>query len=376
MSTPRESLTGTVEPAGADTVLHPKLRSAFRNKFSEENFLPNPDQSPLFSVIIPVFNESESIPELYTSIDAVFTSMKSEYEIIFVNDGSTDDTLDVLRLLAKKSSRITVIDQRRNFGKAIALDTGFQAARGDIIITMDGDLQDDPKEIPPMFEKLNAGFDLVSGWKQKRYDPWHKTVPSKLFNFMTAQLSGVCLHDFNCGFKMYRCEVVKSIRIYGEMHRYIPALAHWKGFRVAEISVKHHPRKYGKSKYGIERLLRGFFDFVTIAFITKYHAKPMHFFGKLGFWLILAGSVSGIYLASLWIIREIFSVTSIGPIGTRPLLFVAVLFIVAGLLFFATGLICEMILYYFKDLTIDSYITKEIYREDSSNTKESRKKKR
>jgi glycosyltransferase involved in cell wall biosynthesis len=322
-----------------------------------------------FTVIIPVHNEDESVKELTDKISNVLSSMKKKFEIMYIDDGSTDNTLNELKELQKKNKTISIIELRRNYGKATALDIGFKKATGDFVVTMDGDLQDDPDEIPKMFEHMGDSYDLISGWKKKRHDPWHKTVPSLLFNKITSMVSGVKLHDFNCGFKMYRNIVVKNVNLYGEMHRYIPALAHWKGFRVGEMEVLHHARKYGKSKYGIERFLRGLFDFLTIAFITKYQSKPMHFFGKFGFTLNLVGGAAALYLAVLWFMREFFGFSEIGPIGERPLLAVAVFLIILGMLFFSTGLLAEMLVFLTRKDTFDDYLVKNTYSPSSSKIK-------
>ncbi len=295
------------------------------------------------TVVLPVYNESESLRELTGVLDEVLTDQPGSYELLFVDDGSTDDSLACLRDLAKTRPYMRIVQNRKNFGKAIALDTGFKMAVGDIVITMDSDLQDDPREIPAMLAKLDEGYDLISGWKKERNDPLGKTLPSKLFNAVTAWISGLPLHDFNCGFKTYRREVVENLNIYGDMHRYIPALAYWKGFRVAEIPVRHHARKYGNSKYGLERFLRGLFDFLTIAFITKFKDRPMHFFGVIGLIAAVLGFIPGFYLIALWLVR-VFGGPDYGPFGTRPLLFFSILMIIVAMLFFSTGLLAEMII--------------------------------
>jgi glycosyltransferase involved in cell wall biosynthesis len=219
--------------------------------------------APEISVVIPVYNEAESLQPLYQDLVSVLGTLGRPYELLFIEDGSTDGSFDTLAELHTQDCHVQVIQFRRNFGKAAALTVGFAEARGAIVITMDADLQDDPQEIPSLLNKLAEGFDLVSGWKYPRRDPLTKTLPSKLFNWATSRLSGVRLHDFNCGFKAYRREVVKEIRFYGDLYRYIPVLAHWQGFRVTEVPVRHHPRQFGQSKYGISRFLRGFFDLIT-----------------------------------------------------------------------------------------------------------------
>ncbi len=237
--------------------------------------------SRLISFVVPVYNEEKSLEILY---DKILENMPDEYEteIIFVNDGSTDQSATVIKEIIAKDKRVHLISFRKNFGKAMALESGFRNAHGTIVITMDADLQDDPVEIPNFIAKIDEGYDLVSGWKEKRQDPLEKRLPSKLFNKVTAKLSGVQLHDFNCGYKAYRKEVIDAIDVYGELHRYIPVLAHRKGFRIAEISVHHNKRQFGKSKYGFERYLRGLFDSLTVAFLGKYYDRPMHLFGRGG----------------------------------------------------------------------------------------------
>ena len=240
------------------------------------------------SIIIPVLNEEKNIPILHNRLTQVLTPIKKTYEIIFIDDGSTDNTIIEIKKLVDKNTKL--IEFRRNFGKAYALDLGFKEAKGKIIFTMDGDLQDDPREIPRFLEAIKH-YDLVSGWKFRRKDPITKKLPSKLANYITRKSTGVKIHDMNCGFKAYRSETAKSITLYGDMHRYIPALVTAKGFRVGEIRVKHHKRVFGKSKYGFTRLFRGLFDFMTIKFLTNYSNRPLHFFGGLG---LLSGFLGGL----------------------------------------------------------------------------------
>jgi glycosyltransferase involved in cell wall biosynthesis len=302
------------------------------------------------SIIIPVLNEEESISELFNKIQNNLLSLRKTYEIIFIDDGSTDKSFEKMLQIKKKDKNVKIIQFRSTFGKSAALNTGFKEARGKIVFTMDADLQDDPKEIPKFLKKIDDDYDLVTGWKKKRFDSLSKTLPSKLFNFITSYFTGLRLHDFNCGFKAYRTDVIKSISIYGEMHRYIPALAHWKGFKVAEIPVKHHRRKFGKSKYGIERLLRGFFDFITVFFITRYNKKPMHFFGRIGLIIFLIGFCINLYMSILWFSGE--------GIGTRPLLILGILFIIIGIQFITTGLIAELIVQFQTNFEKEEYMIK------------------
>jgi len=317
------------------------------------------------SVVIPIFNEEESIEELAECIIANLSGLKVSFELIFIDDGSTDNSMMVLSNLFSRYSFIKIYKCRKNFGKANALNVGFKYCSGEIIITMDGDLQDDPYEIPKLLKKLEEGYDLVSGWKINRKDPWHKTLPSKIFNFVTSLFAGIKLHDFNCGFKAYKRQVIKNINLYGELHRYIPAIAHWKGFKVTEIGVKHHQRKYGKSKYGIERFLRGFLDFTTVAFITKYITKPMHFFGKIGFLFSMIGFFINLYLTIIWIIRHLI-LGELHILSNRPLLFLGILLLLIGIQFIFTGLIGEMLIYLHREQKneIEGFVIDEIYDKD------------
>jgi glycosyltransferase involved in cell wall biosynthesis len=288
------------------------------------------------SVVIPCFNEAGSVAELAGKLVSVLDRIGRTFEILFVDDGSNDGTFDALTKLHESDPRIKVLKFRANFGKSAALQAGFTEAAGDVVITMDADLQDDPDEIPLMLAKIDEGYDLISGWKKVRRDPVEKRVPSKLFNRVTAVLTGVPLHDFNCGFKAYRREVLGEIDLYGEMHRFIPVLAHRKGFRIGEVEVRHHPRAHGKSKFGFERYLRGATDLFTILFLTKYLKRPAHFFGGAGILTSLAGTVIFAYLTALWFLGN-------RPIGNRPLLFLGILLIITGVQLFSLGLIGEML---------------------------------
>lgn len=293
------------------------------------------EDAPAISVVIPLKDEAESLQEFHDRLVAVFTERGDRYELIFVDDGSTDASLDVLMRLREGNACVKVIQFRRNFGKAAALSAGFEQARGGIVFTMDADLQDDPKEIPHFIEKLDSGFDLVSGWKKKRHDPLSKRYPSKLFNWVTSRLTGIRLHDFNCGFKAYRREVVQSVDLYGELHRYIPALAGWKGFRVGELVVEHHARKFGRSKYGFERLARGLFDLLTVMLLTRFSKRPLHLFGMLGLVSGLLGFGFLAYLTVEWLLGH--------PIGHRPLLTFGALFMISGIQLISLGMLSEMI---------------------------------
>ena len=292
------------------------------------------------SVIIPLLNEEESLPELTGKIVEVLQKEKIyDYEIIYIDDGSTDNSYEVIRDLRKSNNRIHCIKFRRNYGKSAALAVGFDMAKGKFVITMDADLQDDPEEIPHLISKLKEGYDLVSGWKKKRYDPISKTIPSKFFNWVTSKASGVKLHDFNCGLKGYKREVVKSLYVYGEMHRYLPALAHLDGFKVTEIIVKHHPRKYGKTKFGFSRFIYGFLDLLTVLVTAKYMKRPLHFFGSIGTLLLFVGFLVDLYLAIHWFMGD-------KNLSNRPLLIFGVALIIVGVQFISLGLIGELIIKY------------------------------
>ena len=285
--------------------------------------------------LIPLYNEKESIDELYKSIICEVNSLEIDYEILFIDDGSTDGSFGVVRSLITQDPSVKGIRLRRNFGKSSALNKGFRVAKGDVVITLDADLQDDPKEISRFISKLNEGYDLVTGWKKKRKDPFlSKNLPSKLFNLMVRCTAGVKLHDFNCGFKAFRSNVVKNLYLYGDLHRFIPALVHSQGYKVIEIPVEHHARRFGSSKYGLSRFTHGFLDFLTVIVITKYLKRPMHFFGGLGALVSLVGFGCCLYLSILWFMGEI--------IGHRPLLTLGVLLIIVGLQIMMTGLIAEM----------------------------------
>lgn len=288
------------------------------------------------SVVIPLFNEEESLPELENAIKEALSASFS-YEVIFVDDGSDDDSWNVIKNLKERGSHIKGISFRNNYGKSTALQAGFEIAEGEFIVTMDADLQDDPDEVPEMVQMLKDGSDLVSGWKKERYDPISKTVPSKFFNFVTRVSAGINLHDFNCGLKAYKSELIKNIYLYGELHRYVPMLAKRAGFgKITEKVVKHHPRKYGNTKFGLSRFINGFLDLITILFVQKYLQKPMHFFGSIGVLLLIGGSAVNLYLA----VMKIFFNTGING---RPLLFLGILLMVLGVQFFSTGLLGELI---------------------------------
>lgn len=287
------------------------------------------------SVVIPLYDEEESLRPLHTQLRASLEATGHLYEIIFVDDGSQDGSFAVLQALHAEHDNIKVIQFRRNFGKSAGLAAGFAEAEGDIIFTMDADLQDDPAEIPKFLAKLEEGYDLVSGWKFPRLDPLTKTLPSKLYNATVRRFTGINIHEFNSGYKAMRREVSDSLTLYGEMHRYVPVLANWRGFRVTEIKVRHRPREFGQTKFGVERFTRGLFDFMTVYFLTNYTRRPLHFFGLFGGIAFTVGFLIDIYLAILRFSGEI--------IGNRPLLTLGTLLIIVGVQFLFFGLLAEML---------------------------------
>ncbi|MDR3011940.1 MAG: glycosyltransferase family 2 protein [Chitinispirillales bacterium] len=288
------------------------------------------------SIVIPMYNEKESLPELMKNISETFDKCGKSYEVIFVDDGSTDGSFDVVKnMYIEYAGRVKALRFSRNCGKSAALNAGIAAATGDVIITMDADLQDDPAAIPGMMAKLKEGWDVVSGWKKVRHDPFGKTFPSKIWNLMTSLVSGLRLHDFNCGFKAYRRDAAKNLDIYGERHRYLPALAHWDGCRVTEIEVPHHARKFGKSKYGTWRMFNGAMDMITLLFLKKYMRSPMHFFGILGMLFITIGVGILGYFGVQWIMTM--------EMRIRPLTLLGSGLMVMGVQFISIGLIGEMI---------------------------------
>lgn len=294
------------------------------------------DQTGMISFVIPLLNEEDSLPDLHGAIVRTVESLACPYEILFVDDGSTDQSPAILEALYERDpEHVRVIQLRRNFGKTAALTAGFAQVRGEVIVTMDADLQDDPAELPKLLAKLDEGYDLVGAWRMNRQDPVSKKWPSRLANFTISTLSGIQLHDANCGFKVYRCEVVRDLRLYGDLHRYIPVLAHWKGYRVAEVPVMHHPRRYGQSKYGARRFVRSYIDFLSVLFGTRYLKRPMHLFGTLGSVFAAAGVVVMLYLAVLWLFQ--------GGIGWRPLLFFGTTALVVGIQLISVGLLGEML---------------------------------
>lgn len=291
------------------------------------------------SVVVPLFNEDESLKELNDWIVKVMRSNHFSYEIIYVDDGSIDNSWEVVENLAAKNNHVKGIRFLRNYGKSAALNEGFKMVSGDVVITMDADLQDSPEEIPELYRMIKeGGYDMVSGWKKKRYDPISKTIPSKFFNYTTRVLSGIKLHDFNCGLKSYSNDVVKSIEVYGEMHRYIPVIAKWAGFtKIGEKVVQHHERKYGVTKFGIDRFVKGYLDLLTITFTSRFSQRPMHFFGFLGSLLFLIGFIIAGYLVYAKIFMDVYKMTD------RPLFYFGLLAMILGTQLFMAGFLGEMI---------------------------------
>jgi glycosyltransferase involved in cell wall biosynthesis len=288
------------------------------------------------SILIPLFNEEASLRELHQQLRYTLGRMNMRYEILFIDDGSTDRSFHVLRDLKRIDRHVKVIRFRRNYGKSAALSVGFEKAQGNIVITMDADLQDDPAEIPILRRKLEEGYDLVSGWKRVRHDPISKTLPSKFFNFVVRQITGIKIHDFNCGLKAYRREVIRTVKVYGELHRYIPVLAKVEGFRISEQVVQHRPRKYGKSKFGTGRFWKGFLDLLTVLFTTRYLRRPLHLFGLWGLCTALVGCVIVGWLA----VEKVFFATAL---GNRPLFLIGILLLIVGIQFISIGLLGELI---------------------------------
>jgi glycosyltransferase involved in cell wall biosynthesis len=310
----------------------------------------------VISVVVPVHDEERSLAPLYEELRAALDPLDRPWEAVFVDDGSTDGSLAALTRLHTAAPNVKVVRLRRNFGKAAALAAGFEYAEGDVVVTIDADLQDDPAEIPRLLAKLDEGFDLVSGWKVQRRDPISRRIPSRIFNVVVGRVSGLRLHDLNCGLKAYRADVVRNLRVYGELHRFLPVLAHDRGYRVAELAVNHRPRGHGKSRYGVERYLRGFLDFLTVWFMGRYRHRPLHLFGGLGVAMGAIGTILLVYLTVLKLSGE--------AIGHRPLLTLGVLLVVVGLQFFSLGLLSELITSHHAERTgaTDDYHVDEVLR--------------
>lgn len=326
-------------------------RSHYRKKYSSDSYTKSSFIKKI-SIVVPLLNEEDSLRPLTLEIKKVIATLRNiQYEIIFVDDGSTDKSLDAINALKKEDKNIKLIQFQKNYGKSAALAIGFKQATGDVIVTMDADLQDDPREIPNLMKKIDEGYDLVSGWKKVRFDPFIKKTTSKFFNYVTSKMTGIKIHDFNCGLKMYRKEVVDRIKVYGEMHRYLPVLAHWNGFKVGEIVVQHHPRRYGKTKFGSSRFIKGFLDLITISFTTRYLKRPLHFFGTIGVLLFLIGFIIDLWLVYEWLFHQKY-------LSNRPMLWLGILLILLGVQTITIGLVGEMIAH--NSQTHEDYIIKSI----------------
>jgi dolichol-phosphate mannosyltransferase len=310
----------------------------------------------MLSVVVPLFNEAESIAALYAELAEVARLCSYDMEIVLVDDGSTDGSWAEIRRLSGQDPRVRGIRFRRNFGKAAALSAGFQAARGTEIITLDADLQDDPAEIPKLLAVLGEGYDVVSGWKKVRHDPWHKVLPSRAFNWLVGWLTGVRLHDHNCGLKCYRCEVFSEVRLYGELHRFVPVLAHARGFRVGEAVVRHRPRKYGHSKYGVRRFVKGFLDLLTVKFLTGFSQRPQHLLGAIGLGCLALGGAGMIYLAGYWFLMELRGIDPM--LHARPAMIYSLGLLVFGAQLMSIGFLAELIIAY-QGRDSDSYSVAE-----------------
>jgi glycosyltransferase involved in cell wall biosynthesis len=295
----------------------------------------NIEPIPELSVLVPLYDEKDNLRPLFGKMQEVLAGLGLPWEAVFIDDGSTDGSLEVLQELLGADPRVRVFRLRRNFGKSAALDIGFQAVRGKRVIIMDADLQDDPAEIPALLKKIDEGYDLVTGWRADRHDRFVKKFTSRVYNLVTSTLTGLRLHDFNCGLKAFRREVVEDISLYGELHRYIPPLANWKGYRVTEVRVRHHPRAFGKSKFGPYRFFAGFMDLLTVMFMTRYSKKPLHLFGGAGLFLFLAGLIINGYLVMLNLLGKDF-------LRVRPLMFLGVLLMLVGFQLLCTGLLAEL----------------------------------
>ncbi|MCZ6692955.1 MAG: glycosyltransferase family 2 protein [Bacteroidetes bacterium] len=298
------------------------------------------------SVVVPLYNETESLPELCDWIQRVMNQHRFSYEILLIDDGSTDGSWDSIQRLSQANGHIKGIQFNRNYGKSAALNIGFQNSSGSVVITMDADLQDSPEEIPILYKMIEEdGFDLVSGWKKKRLDPLSKTIPSKFFNYVTRKISGIKLHDFNCGLKAYNQSVIKSIDVYGEMHRYIPLIAKWQGFtNISEKTVTHQPRKYGVTKFGLERFIFGFLDLLSLTFVTKYKKRPMHFFGTMGILSFVLGLAITIWLISEKLYFNLYLNQQVRSVVDQPLFFLALVALIIGVQLFLAGFLAEILI--------------------------------
>jgi glycosyltransferase involved in cell wall biosynthesis len=338
---PNDSPDTAVKPAQPtipDQQAAPQRPPQQRHQQSRQRDTQQRNQQPWtdISVVIPLYNEDESLRELHQQLRSTLSRMNVRYELIFVDDGSTDRSFQVLRDLKRVDKHVKIIRFRRNYGKSAALSVGFEKAQGNIVVTMDADLQDDPAEIPALRRRLDEGLDLVSGWKKVRRDPISKTIPSRFFNAVTSLMTGIKIHDFNCGLKAYRRDVVKTVKVYGELHRFVPVLAHWEGFKIGELPVQHRARKYGRTKFGLGRFWKGFLDLLTVLFTTRYFRRPLHLFGLWGLITFLIGFVIDGWLSVEWFLGKT-------ALSNRPLFLAGFLLMVIGIQFISIGLLGEMI---------------------------------
>jgi glycosyltransferase involved in cell wall biosynthesis len=307
------------------------------------------------SVVIPVYNEEENVQILYNELDSVLRGLGKSYEIILVDDGSTDTTTNILKSINEKDKNVKIIRLRRNFGQTAALSAGFDFAGGEVIVTLDADLQNDPKDIPKLIDKLDEGYDVVSGWRFERKDPWSKRILSRIANYLRKKMSGEVLHDSGCTLKAYRSHCLKNIILYGEMHRFIPTILRWKGYKIEEIKVAHRPRRHGKTKYNYKRVFRGFFDLLSATFLIKFFTRPLHFFGIIGLSLFALGALTGF-------INIVYYFITVGKVGVGPVLLLAALMILSGLQFFMFGLLGELhVRTYFEPASQKSYVIEKVY---------------
>ncbi len=307
---------------------------------------PRFDLPVLLSTVIPVFNEVDSLEGLHAELSEVAQANSYELDIIFVDDGSTDGSWQSIRRLAERDPRVRGLKFRRNFGKAAALSAGFQAARGELVMTLDADLQDDPHEIPRFLEKMGQGLDVVSGWKRVRHDPWHKVLPSRVFNAMVSWLTDVPLHDHNCGMKSYRREIFREVRLYGELHRFVPVLAAARGYKVGEIEIAHRARKFGRSKYGVRRFVKGFLDLLTVKFLTGFGQRPQHMLGAVGLISFVLGSLGLTYLACYWVAAQLRPDWNLMPLHNRPAVLYSLGALLLGGQLMSIGFLAELITAY------------------------------
>lgn len=300
----------------------------------------------MISAVIPVYNEVESLEQLHRELSDVARDNGYEMEIIFVDDGSHDGSWDKIRQLTESDSRVRGIRFRRNFGKASALSAGFEAARGRFVVTLDADLQDDPREIPRFLKAMQGDLDVVSGWKKVRHDPFHKVIPSRMFNWLVSKMTGVGLHDHNCGFKCYRREIFEEVRLYGELHRFVPVLAAARGWEVGELVVNHRPRRFGKSKYGVRRFVKGFLDLLTVQFLTGFNQRPQHLLGTLGLLCFLFGGIGVTILAGTWVVSRMFESIEDVHLHTRAMFYCLIAILLLGAQFMSIGFLAELITAY------------------------------